>query len=160
MDERTHALEQLYRSRYIAFRNMLATVTGSHDSARDVVQEAFAQAIRKRRDFRGDGSLEAWLWRIAFRTALEQRKVRHGTVGTNGSFDPVLPEPERDPDLSGALRGLPPRKRLVAFLHYFADLSYADIAEALAISEGTVAATLSQARRALAEALDPERAPK
>jgi RNA polymerase sigma-70 factor (ECF subfamily) len=156
MDERTRALELLYRDRYVAFRNTLATVTGSYDSARDVVQETFVRAIRKRRDFRGDGSLEAWVWRIAFRTALEQRKARHAAAEINGSFDPALPEPERDLELAAAVRSLPPRKRLAVFLHYFADLSYADIAIALGISEGTVAATLSQARAALADALDPE----
>jgi RNA polymerase sigma-70 factor (ECF subfamily) len=160
MDERTRALERLYRDRYVAFRNTLATVTGSYDSARDVVQETFVRALRSRRSWRGDGSLEAWVWRIAFRTALEQRSARHGKPETNGSFDPALPEPEHDPDLAAAVRRLPPRKRLVVFLHYFADLSYADIAEALGISEGTVAATLSQARAALAETLDPEGAHK
>ena len=156
MDERTRALERLYRDRYVAFRNTLATVTGSYNSARDVVQEAFARALRERRSWRGDGSLEAWVWRIAFRTALEQRKARHAQPGTNGSLDPALPEPARDPDLAAAVRRLPPRKRLVVFLHYFADLSYAEIAQALGISEGTVAATLSQARATLAAALDPE----
>lgn len=156
MDERTHALERLYRDRYVAFRNTLATVTGSYDSARDAVQETFVRAIRKRRDFRGEGSLEAWVWRIAFRTALEQRSARQTQPATNGSLDPALPEPERDPDLAAAVRLLPPRKRLIVFLHYFADLSYAEIAQALGISEGTVAATLSQGRAALANALDPE----
>jgi RNA polymerase sigma factor (sigma-70 family) len=156
MDERTRALERLYRDRYVAFRNTLATVTGSYDSARDVVQETFVRAIRKRRDYRGDGSLEAWVWRIAFRTALEQKRARHTEPMANGSIDPALPEPERDPELAAAVRGLPPRKRLVVFLHYFADLSYGEIAAALGISEGTVAATLSQARTALAQTLDPE----
>jgi DNA-directed RNA polymerase specialized sigma24 family protein len=37
------------------------------------------------------------------------------------------------------------------FLRYFADLSYAEIADACGISEGTVAATLAQARAALHE---------
>jgi RNA polymerase sigma-70 factor, ECF subfamily len=156
MDERTRALERLYRDRYVAFRNTLATVTGSYDSARDVVQETFVRAIRKRRDYRGDGSLEAWVWRIAFRTALEQRRARHAEPTANGSFDPVIPEPERDLELAAAVRRLPARKRLVVFLHYFADLPYSEIAEALGISEGTVAATLSQARTTLAEALDRE----
>src|SRR5215210_3364422 len=129
MDERTRALERLYRDRYVAFRNTLATVTGSYDSARDVVQETFVRAIRRRRDFRGDGSLEAWVWRIAFRTALEQRKARHAAPETNGSFDPALPQPETDPDLAAAVRRLSPRKRLVVFLHYFGDLSYTEIAQ-------------------------------
>ncbi|MGH2932490.1 MAG: RNA polymerase sigma factor, partial [Gaiellaceae bacterium] len=62
-------------------------------------------------------------------------------------------ESERDPELAAALRRLPPRKRLVVFLRYFADLSYAEIAEVGGISEGTVAAALSQARAALLEHL-------
>src|SRR6266540_2542656 len=45
------------------------------------------------------------------------------------------------------------RKRFVVFLRYFADLSYPEIADVVGISEGTVAATLHQARVALHEAL-------
>ena len=52
------AIEEVYRARYGGFRNALATVTGSHDSARDAVQEGFAIALAKRSQFRG-GSLEA-----------------------------------------------------------------------------------------------------
>jgi DNA-directed RNA polymerase specialized sigma24 family protein len=51
---------------------------------------------------------------------------------------------------------LPPRRRLIVFLRYFADFSYADIASACDVSEGTVAATLAQAHQALAETLEPE----
>jgi RNA polymerase sigma-70 factor (ECF subfamily) len=60
-------LEELYRRRQGAFQVMLASVTGSVESARDVVQEAFAQALRDQDGFRGEGSLEGWVWRIAFR---------------------------------------------------------------------------------------------
>jgi RNA polymerase sigma factor (sigma-70 family) len=56
---------------------------------------------------------------------------------------------ERDPALAAAIRSLSPRRRVVVFLRYFADFSYAEIAEALEISEGTVAATLAQAHAAL-----------
>jgi DNA-directed RNA polymerase specialized sigma24 family protein len=38
------AIEAVYRARYGGFRNALATVTGSYDSARDAVQEGFAIA--------------------------------------------------------------------------------------------------------------------
>jgi RNA polymerase sigma-70 factor, ECF subfamily len=153
MDERAQAIERLYRERYVAFRNGIATVTGSYESARDVVQEAFARALGKRASLRNDELLEAWVWRIALRTALEQRRSR---ASLNGSLDPQLPEPERDPELAQALRALSPRRRLVVFLRYFADLSYADIAQACEISEGTVAATLAQAQAALRDALTRE----
>ena len=65
-----------------------------------------------------------------------------------------LPEPERDPELAAAIRSLAPRRRLVVFLHYYADLSYASIAELSGMREGTVAATLAQARAALRTSLE------
>jgi RNA polymerase sigma-70 factor (ECF subfamily) len=110
--------------------------------------------LKQRASLREDASLEAWVWRIALRTALEQRGVAQAEL--NGSLDPRLPEPDRDPELAAALRALPPKRRLVVFLRYFADLSYADIAEVCEISEGTVAATLAQARESLREALETE----
>jgi RNA polymerase sigma-70 factor (ECF subfamily) len=144
-------LEDLYRRRNGAFQVMLASVTGSVESARDVVQEAFAQALRDQRSFRGTGSLEGWVWRIAFRLA----------IGSKGSKELAVEEvPEvafvdegRDPALAAAVRELSPQRRMAIFLRYFADLSYVEIGEVLGIAEGTVAATLSQAHKQLADAL-------
>lgn len=45
----------------------------------------------------------------------------------------------------------------MVYLHYVADLPYPTVAEICGISEGTVAATLSQARAALAESLAERR---
>jgi RNA polymerase sigma-70 factor (ECF subfamily) len=155
MDERAEAIERLYRQRYGRFRDGIATITGSYDSARDVVQEAFARALRKRASFRGEGTLEGWIWKIALRTAQEQRRAVAG-VSLNGSFEAALVEPDRDPVLAEALRALPPKRRVIVFLRYFADLSYEQIAELCGVSEGTVGATLSQARAALEELLAKE----
>ena len=55
--------------------------------------------------------------------------------------------------MRAAVEELPERQRLVVFLRYFADLSYAEIADACEIAEGTVAATLAKARARLEEAL-------
>jgi RNA polymerase sigma factor (sigma-70 family) len=155
MDEKEEALERLYRDRYGRFRDGLATVTGSYESAHDVVQDAFAQALVKRGRFRGEGSLEGWVWRIAFRLALHERGKRR----RRDAFErlaPAVVEAERDPELALALQQLPSRKRLIVFLYYFADLSYPEIAAVCGISEGTVGATLAQARSTLREALERE----
>jgi RNA polymerase sigma-70 factor (ECF subfamily) len=145
-------IESLYRRSYSRYRNALATITGSYESARDVVQQAFAQAIAERAGFRREGSLSAWVWKIALRQALALRE-EFVDAELNGAFDPGLVEPTSDPVLSDALRALPPRRRLVIFLRYYADLSYSEIADVLGISEGTVAATLHEARAALRDAL-------
>jgi RNA polymerase sigma-70 factor (ECF subfamily) len=138
--------EQLYRDRYVGFRNALAPIAGSADAARDVVQEAFAIALRDRRKLRREESLAPWVWRIAFRLALRER----GRRDTDALPEDIgILAPERDPALAAAIQSLSPQRRVVVFLRYFAAFSYAEIAEALAISEGTVAATLAQAHAAL-----------
>ena len=144
-------LEDLFRRRHSAFQVMLASVTGSVESARDVVQEAFVRALRYQDGFSGEGSLEGWVWRIALRAA----------VGSQGSGELSLDEvPEiafvdatSDQALAAAIRKLSPQRRMAIFLRYFADLSYAEIGEVLGVAEGTVAATLSKAHDQLSAQL-------
>jgi RNA polymerase sigma-70 factor, ECF subfamily len=154
VDERAEAIERLYRERFSGYCDALATVTGSHESARDAVQEAFARALRHRHRLRRDGSLAPWVWTIALRQALGTHRRAHAIeIG-----EPALPGPERDPELAAAIRALPPGRRLVVFLRYFAGFSYAEVAEACEISEGTVAATLAHAHEALRASLTTTRA--
>lgn len=158
MGLRRHEIADLYERRYIGFRNALATVTGSHESATDVVQEAFAEALRQRRRFRGEGAPEAWVWSIAIRIALGERarRTREPPRSEFGHLEVDFPEPVEDPVVADALRALPPRCRLIAFLHYYADFSYEQIAEICDVRPGTVGATLAQAREAVRVALEAQ----
>jgi RNA polymerase sigma-70 factor (ECF subfamily) len=144
-------LEDLYRRRHGAFQVTLAGVTGSVESARDVVQEAFAQALRDQDGFRAEASLESWVWRIAFRVAIRSKGSRE--LAVDEVPEVAFIDESRDPTLAAAVRQLPPQRRMAIFLRYFADLSYAEIGEVLGIAEGTVAATLSKAHRQLSAAL-------
>ena len=134
----------------------MAGVVGSHDLAREVVQEAFARALRQQRKFRGDGSLEAWVWKIALNVALKTRRELAREWALDDEYEAGSHEAAPDRDVRAAVRELPPRRRLVVFLRYFADLSYAEIAAIAGISEGTVAATLAQAKEELLDLLDGE----
>jgi RNA polymerase sigma-70 factor (ECF subfamily) len=156
VDPIEQALEQLYRSRYRRFEGVLTTLTGDREAARDVVQEAFAIALARRRQFRGEGSLEGWVWKIALRLTAGLRPGSSKSLPDQ--LDPALPEAESDPALAAAIRGLSPRRRLVVFLRYFADLSYDEIAVACGISRGTVSATLAQAHAELEAALESKNA--
>ncbi|HEU0304179.1 MAG TPA: sigma-70 family RNA polymerase sigma factor [Gaiellaceae bacterium] len=140
-------LEALYRSRFDVFARVAASVTGDPERARDAVQDAFATAVRKRRSFRGDGPLEAWVWRIVLNAA--RSDVRLSALAV--AVEPASPngQPEQDAELRAALALLPERQRTAVFLRYYADLDYAAIGEALGIATGTVAATLNAAHAAL-----------
>jgi RNA polymerase sigma-70 factor (ECF subfamily) len=141
-------LERLYRERYPVFLRVARVTTRDHGAAADAVQEAFVDAVRHRRSFRGDGTLEAWVWRLVVNAARRRRRdhatsplegVDVADVSGNGFGDPVR----------AAVAALPERQRLALFLRYYADLDYAGIAAALEITEGTVGATLNAAHAAL-----------
>ena len=83
---RAALLEDLYRDRYPHFVRVATAITGDADSGRDAVQSGFAQAVRKRRSFRGSGPLEAWVWRIVVN---EARRVRR----PEPAAAPPAPEP-------------------------------------------------------------------
>ena len=149
-------LEALYRSRFDVFARVAASVTGDSERARDAVQEGFATAVRKRGSFRGDGPLEAWVWRIVLNAA--RSDLRRSIPQLDGAVSFVANgHPPEDADLRAALARLPERQRTAVFLRYYADLDYAAIGEALGVSTGTVSATLSAAHAALRTRLEEAR---
>jgi RNA polymerase sigma-70 factor (ECF subfamily) len=157
--ERVWEVEQVYRSRLPEFWRVAAAVSGSRDAAPDLVQEAFVRAVRRIDSFRGDGPLEAWLWRIVVNVARNAHREpetealsQELPVGDSSSAD------DEQAELATAMSRLSERQRLVVFLRYYADLDYATIAEVLTISSGTVGATLTSARAGLAQALEVKEA--
>ena len=150
-------LEALYRSRLQEFRRVAAAIAGDRELGCDVVQEAFAKAVRSAGRFNGSGTLEAWVWRIVVNAARDVR--RSGRPGDPSPSNRLLQGEDGEPVEDGhvPLGLLTDRQREIVFLHYYADLDYASIADALAISPGTVGATLNAARATLRGALEEVR---
>jgi RNA polymerase sigma-70 factor, ECF subfamily len=151
MDE----IEQLYLTRYRYFVGVARGVTGSAEAAHDAVQEGFAGAIRARASFRGDSSLEAWLWRSVVNAALKSRRPR---LAEAGEVPDELPAPAEVSALAPLVAALPERQRLIVFLRYYADLDYRSIARVLDVEVGTVSASLASAHRTLRRSLVEVRA--
>jgi RNA polymerase sigma factor (sigma-70 family) len=148
-------LEQLYRERQPQFLRVAAAITGDRERARDAVQEAFGRAIRRRMTYARRGPLESWVWAFVVHAARDQRtspvevELPANGGSNNGHHD--------DLGVAAAVALLPDRQRFVLFLRYYADLDYAAIATALGVAEGTVAATLHAAHRALQKTLEEAR---
>jgi RNA polymerase sigma-70 factor, ECF subfamily len=141
-------LEALYRAKLPEFRRAAAAIAGDEEAGRDAVQEAFAAAVRRRRSWRRRGPLEAWVWRIVVNKARDARRRRPKAIEPSPTVNlPHVP-----------LESLTGRQREIVFLHYYADLDYAEIADALRISVGTVGATLNAARKTLRTAMEEVRA--
>ncbi|HVC86317.1 MAG TPA: RNA polymerase sigma factor [Gaiellaceae bacterium] len=151
----------IYRAELGRLRRVARAIVGDADAARDVVQEAFASAVRDRARFRGDGSPLGWIWQMVVNGAIsEQRRCRRQAVGRLPVEDEV-PSPNGDfgeqvERVAAALALLPERQRLTVFLHYYADLDYRAIAEVLQVAPGTVGASLHAARQTLLRILAEE----
>ena len=151
-------IEVIYRERFHRFVRVAQAITRSRESAVDAVQDAFASALRTRHAYRGNGSVEAWIWSAVVNTA---RKSVRSQAGVPLAETQLLDEPEiigdgaNGDEVRSVVGSLPERQRLVLFLRYYADLDYRTIAETLGLEVGTVGATLNQAhgnlRRLLAK---------
>lgn len=146
------ALESLYRAGLPRFVRAAAAIAGDEATGRDAVQEAFAQAIKRRSRFRAEAPLEAWVWRIVINEALALRRRRVSDFERDSrslTLPSAIHVPEQDAAVRAWIAVLPERQRLAVFLRYFADLDYRSIAAALEVEVGTVSATLSAAHAAL-----------
>src|SRR5262245_26182672 len=150
------AIGALYERGFHTYLRVAEAIVGDADVAHDVVQEAFARAIRGRNSYRGTGPLEGWLWRTLVNTARTARRTAppaHMPLDALGEGPASRNGDSPGHDLRAIVAALPERRRLVLFLRYYADLDYRGIADALEIQPGTVAATLSQAHDALKRVL-------
>jgi RNA polymerase sigma factor (sigma-70 family) len=151
------SLALLYEHRYHRFLRVAEAIAGEPELAHDVVQDAFARAIRGRFGFRGEGDVEAWVWRIVVNTA---RRAGRERPPVTASFDEIAAEEASvngqpaDHELRALVAALPERQRLILFLRHYAELDYRQIAKALDVRPGTVGATLNHAYSALRRALE------
>ena len=143
-------LEGLYRTRYRQYVRVATAIAGE-ERAHDVVQEAFARAIRSSSSYRGEGTVEAWLWQVLVNAARAERSSRADTSSLDDDELHVVGNghPTDDLDIRSWVVSLPERQKLAVFLRYYADLDYQAIASVLGIEVGTVSATLSAAHTAL-----------
>ena len=147
-------LERLYRARFRDYLRVAAALTGSVEAGREAVHDGFVNVVRSRSQFNGRGTLEGWVWKAVVHSALSRQ--RRDRVRQEERLDDLLEAAsdylEEDgvvADVRSAVAALPARQRAVLFLRYYADLDYQSIADAAGVSEGTVAATLHAAHKAL-----------
>ena len=145
-------VHEVFDASYRRLVGQLVTVTGSVAEAEDVVQEAFARAVGRAREFRRADNPEAWLRTVAVNVARSRwtRAKRWARLAPRL----VEPTPRSDPSpdrlaLVAALRQLPRVQREAIALHHLADLPVHEVAATLGVPIGTVKARLARGRAAL-----------
>jgi len=147
--------ERLFRVHYRPLVRALTVGAGAPDDAADAVQDAFVQLHRHwSRICRYDDPVR-WLRRVAINRIVDQQRGaqrRQRALAKVRVSEAAVAESHLD--LRDAIATLAPQQRLAVSLHYLADLAVSEVAEAMAVAEGTVKSQLHDARRRLRERLE------
>jgi RNA polymerase sigma-70 factor, ECF subfamily len=122
----------------------------------DLVQEAYLQAWRSFHRFELGTNLRAWLYKIMFNVYYSGRRQERlqlvpfeETIAETIAYDPPTPVSLTDEEVLAALERLPRDFQIPVVLADVEELSYREIAEAMAIPIGTVMSRLHRGRKLL-----------
>ncbi|WP_326614442.1 sigma-70 family RNA polymerase sigma factor [Streptomyces scopuliridis] len=154
---RPRDFETFFSGSYSRVLAQVIMLCGSRADAEDVTQEAFVEAYRAWERIAGYELPEAWVYRVAVQRLWKtQRKRRTGEQRLPDVPVPVQVGPEQTAEAREVLRllaALPPRQRTTMVLFCLHGWSQSEIAKALRMTRGGVAANVSKARQTLREAL-------
>lgn len=164
--------EELFQRYYRPVVSFFMKRGFSSEESRDLAQETFLRVFNKWDSFRGESSVETWLFQIAanlYKNTLRslQTQKRDAQEVSTESVEAVVVElrskegdplramltEERSQRLRVALEDLPPQMRQAVFLRVDGDMKYREIADEMHVSIETVKAHLYQARQHLRDRL-------
>lgn len=126
-----------------------------HDSANDVLQNAFIKIWKNLGQFRGESSLSTWLYRIATNESinhLNQLKRRLSVslddqinLSERVKADPQFRSDRIEWKLQLAIQELPEKQRIVFLLRYYDEMPYQEMSKVLETSEGALKASYHHA---------------
>lgn len=172
---RLAAFEELVQRHQTQIYRVAYRLTGNHDDAEDLAQEAIVEAFRAFDRYQPGTYFDRWLYRIMSRTFIDMVRRRNrrpavsldAPIGREGeSLVMVVGDSSQDPqhliemvDLDGAIQAaldsLPQEFRTAVVLADIEGLAYDEVAAALRCPVGTVRSRLHRARQMLREALGP-----
>lgn len=151
-------VEALFHTHRLHLVRLALLLVDDRETAEDVVQDAFAGLYRRWSSLQDEEKALAYL-RASVVNGARSVLRRRRTIRRNPQppIDALTVEPAEDRALLAAehravlaaISRLPQRQREVIVLRYYADLSEADIAEAMGISRGAVKSHASRGMSAL-----------
>lgn len=149
--------EDVFDESYTRLVSALTVLAGDRSAAEDAVQEAFVRLLEKWSRVSSYEDPAGWVRRVALNRIRDQRR----SLGRLPEM--LLRLGEREPERESwseedrlwwqKLASLPHKQRTAVALHYLADLTVAEVAYAMRVSEGAVSQHLHRGRETLRELL-------
>lgn len=157
------AFSRLISGYYDRIHRMAWRWCGTREAAEDVAQDVAIKLATAIRSFSGEAAFATWVFRITYTTAIDHRRRGHrlSLVGSEQVLALVDGASQETPetsvihgDLWRSVHALPPQQRDAVLLVYAEDMSHADAAAVMGISEKTVSWHLHEARKTLKKLLE------
>jgi RNA polymerase sigma-70 factor (ECF subfamily) len=147
-------VDSLFRAHYGRLVRALTLACGDQEVAADAVQEAFVKAHMHWRRIQKYDDPVGWIRRVAINRLHDDHRHqnRKGRALVRLAGEPQVEPVEQhgfDSDLPAILAQLPKQQRIAMALFYVDELSIAEVAAALEVSEGAVKSYLHQGRAKL-----------
>ena len=160
IENERQAQELLYRQHADKMYNVCLTYARDEDEACDILQEGFIKVFRNLSSYEFTGSFEGWIRKIMVNTALsffQKRKKENENLSIYQSYiepsiDNLLDNLNAE-ELIKLVSQLPTKAGMVLKLFAIEGYEHKEIAELMAISEGTSKSQLNRARFLLKEAI-------
>ena len=124
--------------------------TKSVQEAEDVCQTVFVKLMEQKHI--QPEKERAWLMQVTANRC--KNLLRSSWWKQTAALEDALPlEASEHPEIRGIVMALPPKYRVVVYLHYYEELSTGEMARLLHISQSAVTTRLSRARKLLKEQL-------
>ena len=148
------ACERIYRMYHAKAFTVAIRICNNRELARDVTQEAFINAFRRIKQYRGDSPFWGWLRRVVVNHAISAlRKLpRHAAVELQEHMSPRNGDQDgvgRCMDLEQALQQLSDEDRMVVWLHDVEGYKHLEIANLVGKTESYSKTRLNRARARL-----------
>jgi RNA polymerase sigma factor (sigma-70 family) len=152
-----HAFNRLIDRHQQAVRIFLRGLV-RYDEAYDLAQETFLAAWTQARSFRGQSSVQSWLFSIAWRKAKGAQRSWFRSRGRDTVYHEMSAEPAAASDetrlgLQQALASLSLDQRAAVMLCLAHGFTHAEVAEALDMPLGTVKSHVTRGRDRLRDVL-------
>lgn len=176
LDGNRREFDKLVRQESPRLFRVILRIVRDEDEAESVMQEAYLQTYKRLSTFRGDSKFTTWLYAIAINLAKASlRKRKRYSIYEQEEIERLQPrfsggdyvetydrwDPHRLAELEqrkrlvhDAIARLPPDHRTIIILRDIEELSTAETAAILNITEGTARVRLHRARQALRTILD------
>ena len=168
LDDREQMIDQLMHEYSDGILHLVYTYVKNRTTAEDLTQEIFIKCYEKLNQFNQQSNIKTWVYRIASnhckdylrswhyrKISLSNKILDHIPSKSKHVEEEIITKSEEN-SLANAVMNLPLKYREIVFLHYYEELSLAEISKITTVNINTIKTRLKRAKELLKDKMQGE----